>query len=531
MVARYSPKTAPGGKLAASLVVGLGAAVLVLTNPLAASRANAAELYAAEGVEFRWDNTLRYSAAARISAPSASILADLNGDDGDRDFAPGLVSNRVDLISQLDLARDDFGLHLSAAAWVDSVYHSATDNKSSATSNVIGVPSSRFAPAVRNLHGQFAELDDAFLYGTVGIADIPVSVRIGRQTVLWGESLFFDPNSIASAQAPTDYTRLATGENSYSNNVYLPITQLSATAQLLPNVAITLYNQFEGRPSRQMGDGSYLSYVDFIGAGAGRFFLSPGRYLIRDDDGKVSAAGQYGAALHISVSDTDFGLYALRFNARDPQIVETFEAGNSGPVGSYKLVFPKDINLFGASASTALADGTVAGEISLRQNMPLRLYEADETASIAMAGGRTYISGDLVHAQASVQLPIQRSSIWDSADLSGEIAADIVANAYTEAAPLDRFAMKMRLLVQPHYFQVLPNLDLTIPVGLGYNLTGEGYSYYAQNAGAGDFEIGISALYRSTWKASLVLTGFIGSPARQPLADRNFIAFTLERTF
>jgi hypothetical protein len=148
-----------------------------------------------------------------------------------------------------------------------------------------------------------------------------------------------------------------------------------------------------------------------------------------------------------------------------------------------------------------------------------------------MAGGRTYSRGDLVHAQASVQLPIGRYSLWDSANLSGELAADLVTQAYTDTAPLDRFAMKMRLLAEPHYFQVLPNLDLTIPIGLGYNLSGESYSYYAQNAGTGDFQIGVSALYRSTWRASLVLTGFMGSPMHQPLADRNFIGLSLERTF
>jgi len=509
-------------------VARLGASFLLLTTPLAAT---AAELYAADGVDLRWDNTLRYGVAARIFPPNEYSLANLNGDDGDRNFAPGLVSNRLDLISQLDLARGDLGLHLSAAAWYDSVYHQATDNKSTATYNVIGVPSSRFAPAVRNLHGQYAELDDAFLYDTIGIADVPVSIRVGRQTVLWGESLFFDINSIASAQAPIDYTRFTTGETGYSNNVYLPVAQIFATAQFLPNVAVSFYYQFEGRPSRQLGDGSYLSYIDFIGAGAGRMFLSPGRYLVRDTDGKVPADGQFGAALHLSFSDIDFGLYALRFNARDPQIVQTVENPNSAIAGSYQLVYPKGITLWGASASTAMADGTVAGEVSLRQNTPLLLYAPDEIASITIPSGQTYVRGDLLHAQASLQLPIQRTGMWDSADLSLELAADAVTHTYTDGASPDRFAMKMRLLFEPHYFQVLPNLDLTVPAGLGYNLTGQGFSYYVQNGGTGDFQIGVSALYRSTWRASLMLTGFIGGPGEQPLADRDFIALTLERTF
>jgi hypothetical protein len=507
----------------------LSALVSLLTLPLVATRTSADELYAADGVELRWDNTLRYTTAARISARDPTILANSNRDDGDRDFAPGIVSNRLDLMSQLDLAQGDLGVHVSAAAWYDSVYHANTDNRSEATTNVTAVPSTHFAPDTRNLYGQYAELDDAFLYDTVDVGDIPLSLRAGRQTVLWGESLFYDQNSIASALAPTDYTRTATGENSYSNNVYLPVTQLVLAAQLLPNVALTIYDQVEARASRQAGDGAYLSYVDFIGAGAGRLFLPSGQYLILGNDGKVSASGQYGAALHASISGADFGFYALKFNARDPQIIETIAPDTQNPqiAGSYRLVFPKDITLYGASASTALADGTVAGEISIRQNMPLLIYGQQGSG----AGARTYFKGDLLHVQASAQLPIGQTAVWDTADLSMEVAADDVTDAYDSGPLADRFAMKTRILIEPHYFQVLPNLDLTFPAGAGYNFTGHSFSYYAQTEGAGDFQIGVSALYRSVWKASLTMTGFIGSPLRQPLADRDFIALSLERTF
>jgi hypothetical protein len=60
---------------------------------------------------------------------------------------------------------------------------------------------------------------------------------------------------------------------------------------------------------------------------------------------------------------------------------------------------------------------------------------------------------------------------------------------------------------------------------------GHSFTYYAQNGGTGDFEIGVSALYQSVWKASLRVTGFTGSPAAQPLADRDIITFSVERTF
>lgn len=516
-----------------SLLAGVLAAALVSA---ASAPARGEDLYTENGLDLRWDNTLRYTSAIRISPQNPTLLAKANADDGDRNFASGLVSDRFDLVSQLDLALGDFGFHASAAGWYDTVYHDHTDNRSQATYNASSVPSTSFARAVRDLEGQYAELDDAFVYGTLDLAGVPVSARLGRQTVLWGESLFYDANSIASAQAPTDYTRTITGQSSYANNVYLPVTQLSLTAQLMPNISVTLYDHLGARPSRQAGDGSYFSYVDFIGPGADRLFLPSGQYLQRENDGAVSAGGQYGAGMHATMDNFDLGLYALRYNATDPQIIMRASAGDpdATAVGYYRLVYPKAIDLYGASASVSVDGGTIAGEISLRSNTPLLAYPRG--VMTLDPGGSTYIDylkGDLLHVQTSTQLPVGETRAWDSAELSVEVSADDVTsiNRSATVASLDRFAMRARLLFEPRYFQVLPNLDLTIPMSLGYNLTGHSFTYYAQNGGTGDFEIGVSALYQSVWKASLRVTGFTGSPAAQPLADRDIIAFSVERTF
>jgi len=500
----------------------------MLAIALAPGRAGGAELYSDNGLELRWDNSLRYSLAARIEAPSAAILANPNSDDGDRDFAAGVISSRFDLLSQLDVGEGDLGFHASAAAWYDTAYQRHTDNMSQATYNA-EVPVGRFAPAVRTIYGQYAELSDAFLYDTVSLDDVPVSIRAGRQTLLWGESLFFDPDSIASALVPVDYTRLTTGQDSYSNNVYLPVTQLVLTAQFSPNVTLTVYDQFEARSSRETGDGSYLSYLDFIGPGATRLFLSSSRYLSLDDEGTVSAAGQAGAALHASLGEADFGFYALEYNAKDPVLTVAFAQSpqNVQAAGFYGLIYAKHIVLYGLSASTALGDGTIAGEISLRENAPLLIYAKKAGGGVVAQG---YVDGDLVHIQASTRQPLGRSDLWETADLSAEIAADQVTGTESPAA-MDRFGMRARMLFEPHYFQVLPNLDLTLPITLGYNFAGLGFSYYEQNEGTGDFQLGVSALYRSAWKASLMLTGFIGTAQRQPLADRNFISLSLERSF
>src|SRR5215469_7827197 len=77
----------------------------------------AADIFQDDGFDVRWDNTLRYSAAFRLSPPQYALTLNPNGDDGDRNFAAGLVSNRIDLLSEFDASRGDYGVHVSGAAW------------------------------------------------------------------------------------------------------------------------------------------------------------------------------------------------------------------------------------------------------------------------------------------------------------------------------------------------------------------------------------------------------------------------------
>jgi len=55
-------------------------------------------------VKLRWDNTLKYSDAFRLKDQSRRLIADPNSDDGDRNFDKGIISNRLDLLSELDFA-------------------------------------------------------------------------------------------------------------------------------------------------------------------------------------------------------------------------------------------------------------------------------------------------------------------------------------------------------------------------------------------------------------------------------------------
>ena len=446
--------------------------------------------------------------------------------------------NRFDLKSVLDVTSDDFGAQVSVEAWYDTVYQRRTANTSPGTYSA-AVPSTQFAPATVNLNGHHADLSDTFVYGDFDFEGVPLSVRLGRQTLLWGESLFFDLNGIAAGMAPVDYIKRSSTPDGYSREVFLPVNQLYFTAQLRPDLSLAAYYQLEWRADRLPGVGSYFSDSDVQGAGAYRAFLSSGLYLLHEADRKAPNSGQYGVSLRETVGDFDLGLYALRFNAKSPVLAVQPAATplSSGYAGTFESLYPAGTDLYGFSFSTYVGDSGVAGEISARRNMPLVSESPISLTRLQSVQDYFlgYAAGDTLHAQLSSVTTLGPSEFWNSADLSGEIAANDVLKITENPEAFDpqrtRAAASIRVLFQPHYFQALPNLDVTPLVSVGYGFAGRSAIDYTENAGAGDAEFGISATYLSVWKADLTFTSFFGKPYRQPLVDRDFLMLSLERTF
>ena len=65
---------------------------------------------------------------------------------------------------------------------------------------------------------------------------------------------------------------------------------------------------------------------------------------------------------------------------------------------------------------------------------------------------------------------------------------------------------------------MLPALDLSLPIGLGYDLIGRSSVDSSMNYGAGDLEFGVSATYRTVWEGSLTFTHFFGQRIVSPSA-------------
>ncbi|SFB34619.1 Protein of unknown function [Collimonas sp. OK607] len=517
-------------------------------------------------VKIHWDNTLKYSTAFRLKDASGTLLADPNQDDGDRNFGKGVISNRVDLLSEFDVKyKDHMGVRVSGAAWYDSIYHQTNDNNSPGTANNISVPYNQFNSATRSLHGGSSEILDAFVYDTDNIGGIPSTVRLGRHTVLYGETVFFGSNGIAGGQAPTDVVKLLSVPGSQFKEIVRPVNQLSTQFQVKDNLAIGAYYQFEWRKTLIPGEGSYFSGGDVVD-GSERFFLGPpfppGAALFHTRDQAAKNSGQGGMQIRWRPSnlDVELGLYAIRYNEKTPQFyASTVLTGGTlnpaiGEFGTYQLVYPEGVKAYGASFSTQIGDANVAGEVSVRRNTPLvsdpTIFGVTTTATSGNNNSNpAYAVGNSAHANLSTIYLAPPTGLWNTASFVGEIAwnrrTSVTKNPEAVAANSSRDAWALRFLFEPAWFQVAPGLDLSAPVGVGYSPHGNSSVVSQFNAGGkngGDLSLGIKGTYQQVWHFGLTYTNFFGSAGtglnslgqlsfKQNLSDRNFIAATVQRSF
>jgi len=529
-----------------------------------ASASQAAELVNDGDLKLRWDNTFKYSAGWRLKDPSSTLTAEPNQDDGDRNFRKGLISNRLDWLSEADLAYRNFGGRLSGAAWYDSKYHGSTDNNSPFTFNPISVAPGNLPDAVEKLHGQKAEVLDAFVFAKFDLGERPGVVRAGKHTVVFGETLFYGGNGIAAAQAPIDAIKALQVPGTQFKELLMPVEQLSGQLQFNSNWTAQAYYQWKWRGTRLPGAGSYLSTLDFLDEGGERILVgpplipgTPAAALFRAPDLEPSDSGQGGLALRWRPDnhDVEYGLYAVRYHDKTPQIyvvpgaaVDPF----AGRVGWYQLVYPEGIRAYGASFSTVLGGANVAGELSLRRNAPL-VSDAQAIPALGAfdnSGHPAYAVGNTVHLNLSAIYAWQKSALFDNATITAELGSNRVQSVTQNEAALDpnttKNAWGFRFIFEPNYYQVLSGLDLSVPFVFGYSPEGRSGAVGAFGVDkGGDVGIGVKGTYLGNLKVSLNYTHYLGSegttltpvgPAyvfsfKQAQKDRDFITLSAQYAF
>ena len=512
----------------------------------------------------RWDNTLKYSAAWRVKGANASLLGNPNDDDGDRNFGKGLISNRLDLFTEVDAVwQKAFGARISGAGYYDQAYNTHNDNPGftgGAFPNQTSVAYNEFTRATRDVHGRNAEVLDAFVFGKFDLAGAGATVRAGRHSLLWGESLFFGGNAIAGGQMPVDAVKLASVPGTQFKEAIRPVPQISGQVQLSADVSVGAYVQTSWSASRVPAVGSYFSATDPAPDGGENLVLGPGVYAPRMADRNPKKSGQGGLQLRLRAADTDFGFYAIRFHAKTPQVVPMIGMTPVGPAPiGYYATYHQGITAFGASASRTFGGFNVAVEASVRRNQDLASSQGTDLSSFTPAtptnntSNPGYAVGNTAHINLSTLATLEPTFLWREASLTAELAWNRVLSVTKNAPAADPNATRdgsaLRLVLEPTYRSVLPGVDIGVPIGLGW--APKGARPLAMNSpggwipeNGGDMSIGINGSFRDAWRFTLNFTHYYGTAAtfndmsannayswKQSLRDRDFVAASLRYSF
>jgi hypothetical protein len=499
----------------------------------------------------RWDNTVRYNLGTRMEKQDSRILASASYDESDAKFGKhDIVTNRLDLLSELDFSyAKRVGARVSAAAWYDAAYR---DQSVSSPAAGGAIPTSYVDNKYNNkvkrfVKGPSGEVLDAFVWTNFGLGDVPVNVKLGRHTVVWGEGLLLGGHAISYGQAPVDGVKAVTSPGIETKEVFLPISQLSFKAQLTSSLSLAGQYFLEWKPTRVPNGGTYLMgadtspNVDRLGIGAGLFATQ----VKAAEPGK---RGNWGLGLKWDVEaiESTLGLFYREFDDYNPETGIQFTnfrqlvPGNAATTvpSEFRFVYAQNVKLIGASLARSIGPVSFGAEVSLRQDAHLNSKTTYTPGDFTSAANRTPqldtgARGDTLHVVANGIYLLPKTPLWDSGSLIVELAYSrlrkITANEpmyrgegyagcvksgtgsggvaaaagdRTDACSSKQFT-QVAVSFTPQYIQLLPSLDVTIPIAINYGLSGTAAT------GGGGFEklmtwsIGLQATYATTQEFAL----------------------------
>jgi hypothetical protein len=511
-----------------------------------------------ENIAMDLDTTVIYGASMRMKDPDDKLLANINADDGNRSFEKGdLVSNRLTGRSDLDFKYKNMGLFARGRIFYDDVYYHKNANDSPRTHNngpIMGGPLKDhrdFTDATKDQQGFDAEVLDLFYYSSFNIGGRPASIRIGDQVASWGESLF-TLGGISAAQSYADATMLNI-PGAELKDIFLPTGQALGKMDLTDNFSISGYYQWQWKAHLADTPGTFFSTADFGDVGGYHLIAVPGVPItadrIRDDDARDS--GQYGVALRYlarNLNDTEFGLYCLNYHEKyfqaktypgagtptypdwTPILANTPYAPLSGMANfvdrlGYNLAYQEDIKLYGASFSSQVGKTNISGEVSYRKDFDVQVKDASPINLLHYV----YKPFDVYQVLVSGLNAMGPMLFVDDTILYFEVGFNQVLNP--DNLFLDAFAWGGIVRGDFIFLQVLPNLDLTIPVTFTFRPNGISSLPLTFTEKQHSVSIGADFNYRQNILFGLKYTEFMGDAEDNPKGDRDYLSFSVKYTF
>lgn len=516
----------------------------------------------------RWDNTVRLNYGVRAESRDNKIGNSALSDEGTYSFDRNdAVAQRLDLLSELDIVwMKRFGARVSAAGWYDAAYGDQSRTNPSPPLNAIpSYVNRQYSNTTQRFYqGPSGEVLDAFVFGGADLAGVPVQAKAGRHTLYWGESLFLGGHmhSIAYSQNPLDLQKGFATPGTEVKELFRPLNQLSAQAQVTDTVSVSGQYLLEWEAARYPEGGTYLGPVDFVFNGPDRQFLSPAAgFAYRTAPAEPSQHGELGLATRWSPAwlDGTLGFHYRRFADKLPQTLLT--AVGPANTSRYTLVYADGIDLYGVSLAKNLAGVSVGAEVSYRHNTPLNAQVLGPAPGLPAEGETKGPRGDTWHALVNVAGALPRTALFDVAAYAAELqwsrwskvrsGANLFnAEGFAPCNGRDKWdgcATKdyvgVSVAFAPTWFQVLPGVDLSMPVTYAVGLSGNAATVFGGNQGLGNYTIGFGADLYQKYRFDLKYIDFIGrykdngtavtstNGLTTYLKDRGFVSLTFKTTF
>jgi len=412
--------------------------------------------------------------------------------------------------------------------------------------------------------GNKFQLLDAFVYSSYSFEDNTVSARLGNQVLSWGESTFI-VNSLNSIN-PVDLTK-ARGAAVELKEILLPLPIVSATLDFGGLVSLDAYYVAGWEKTIVDPVGTFFSTKDVIGEGALPVTISealgPFGVVPRISDEDADDGGEYGLALRGLIEDwayMEVAVYYMRQHSHSPYLQVTqaialapFPLPDGSPVldfstGSYQLIYPEDIDVYGTSFNVDLPGQlglSLAGEVSYRPDMPLSLGETTfGYFGIPSPLGSTFSGfseGDLTQIQTTITYQ-GGSNNWFNADKMtilvepGVVIANIPSNGIFDEfafAEQDETSWGYVAALQVEYSDALLAMTLEPSVTFKHDVSGSSpgapSATFLQDRKS--ITLAVTATYLTSSTFDIGYTRNWGNEDINSDHDRDFLALTLKHSF
>lgn len=394
------------------------ALALAVTTMVAMQEARAVDLDLGDGWRGNLDTTITLGSAWRVSKRDATLVGAGNGgsaanvstDDGDLNFDRGdAISRVIRATHELDLSRGGIGVFGRVTYAYDNVAASERIDAYGGSGSETG-----HEARLLDLYGRYNGDIDGKAF----------ALRLGKQVLNWGESLFIQ-NGL-SVINPVDLSKLRS-PGTELREAYIPTPMAWASQQLSADTSVEGFVLFKADHYRQDPRGTFFSTNDVASGRLGRGDFSDRLYLnaLRPDqrgldpneipgydilnggtgqfwldrvgDRKADKTGQFGVNARVAfpeLNQLELGFYAMQYTSRVP-----FLSYNAAPAGgvpssanplypagsaSYFVEYPDRIRVFGVSARAQGPWGVaLQGEYTYRPNQPVQLGDLSTQAALA----------------------------------------------------------------------------------------------------------------------------------------------------